>query len=318
MMRHNIDLSQYDVAVLLPCYNEAVAIAETIRSFQRELPFAKIYVYDNNSTDDTKKVAAAAGAIVRTELNKGKGNVVRRMFADIEADVYLLADGDSTYDAAKAALMIEQLLAEHLDSVVGVRVPDESTGLVYRRGHTIGNKTFSSFVAMLFGRSFTDIFSGYRVFSRRFVKSFPARSTGFEIESEMTVHCLEQRLPCAEVETTYSARPAGSSSKLNSYRDGFRILWRILLLLKIVRPLLFFSAIGLVLALISILVFIPVYIEYLHIHLIPRMPTVVFCTGLMLIATLSFICGIILDHVAQARKEFKRLQYLSLPYLRSR
>lgn len=305
------DLSQYNIAVLLPCYNESIAIANTIIGFQSVLPHAAIYVYDNNSTDKTALIAKQQGAIVRNEINKGKGNVVRRMFADVDADIYVLADGDSTYNPKTASQMIEQLITQQLDMVVGVRVPDNKSGIVYRRGHTIANKLFTKVVSSLFGASFTDIFSGYRVFSHRFVKSFPANSNGFEIESELTIHSLEQRLPCAEIETTYFARPEGSSSKLKSYQDGFRILCKILLLLKIVRPLLFFSVISLILVFIATGLFIPVLITYLKIHLIPRLPTAILSTGIMILAAMSFSCGIILDNVSSSRKEMKRLFYLS-------
>ncbi len=306
------DLSQYKIAVLLPCYNESVAIAKTICDFQSVFPYALIYVYDNHSTDNTIVVAKQNGAIVRIETHKGKGNVVRRMFADVDADIYVLADGDSTYDAKKAPLMVDALLVQQLDMVVGVRVPDNDSGVVYRRGHTLANTLFTKVVSALFGANFTDIFSGYRIFSRRFVKSFPANSYGFEIETELTIHSLEQRLPCAEIETTYYARPEGSSSKLKSYRDGSRILWKIILLLKIVRPLLFFSGIGLILALISTGIFIPVLMTYLKTHLIPRLPTAILSTGIMILAAISFLCGIILDNVSSSRKEMKRLFYLTL------
>lgn len=304
-------LNTLKIAVLLPCYNESVAIAKTIHEFQSVLPQATLYVYDNHSTDHTAEIAAACGAVVRTETNAGKGNVVRRMFADVDADIYVLADGDSTYDAKKVTTMIESLITQQLDMVVGVRVPDNASGIVYRRGHVVANQLFTTVVRVLFGANFTDIFSGYRVFSRRFVKSFPANSAGFEVESELTIHCLEQRLPCQEIETTYYARPEGSTSKLKSYKDGARILWRIIFLLKIVRPLLFFSMIGFILACTSIGIFLPVLITYLKIHLIPRLPTTILSTGIMLLAAMSFLCGIILDNVSNSRKEMKRLFYLS-------
>jgi glycosyltransferase involved in cell wall biosynthesis len=305
-----------DVAVLLPCYNEALTIADTIDAFRQILPKSKIYVYDNNSTDNTAEIAQQHGAIVGRELHPGKGNVVRRMFADIDADIYLLADGDCTYDCSKAPEMINKLFSEHLDMVVGVRVPVAGDNKVYRLGHTLGNKAFSTLISKLFGDKFTDVFSGYRVFSRRFVKSFPSKSKGFEIESELSIHTLELRLPSGEVKTPYRSRPEGSTSKLRSYHDGFRILWRIILLLKEVRPLLFFSILATLFAAISIGIYIPVLIEYFNTGLIPRLPTTILSTGIMLIAILSIACGLILDNVGENKREFKRLFYLTLPYLK--
>src|ERR1700724_531317 len=243
-------LSRYRIAVLVPCYNEETAVAQVIADFRAALPGAKIYVYDNNSTDHTIEVARAAGAVVRRELHQGKGNVVRRMFTDLDADIYVLVDGDATYDAASAGGMIARLIEERLDMVVGARVDQEQAA--YRPGHRAGNLLLTAFVTMVFGSAFTDVLSGYRVFSRRFIKSFPALSGGFEIETELTVHALELGLPVAEIATPYYARPKGSASKLNTWRDGLRILWTIVRLYKSERPLHFFAAIGSVLALAAI------------------------------------------------------------------
>ena len=243
--------SSKKIAVLLPCYNEAAAISDVVKAFKASLPEADIYVYDNNSTDDTAEVAKNAGAIVRHETQKGKGNVIRRMFADINADIYLVADGDLTYDASAAPRLIEKLITDNLDMVVGTRIDNKQSD-IYRSGHRFGNTLFNRVVQFLFGNRFTDILSGYRVFSKRFVKSFPALSRGFDTEVELTIHSLELRLPVAEIPTEYAARPEGSESKLRSYRDGFRILLRILLMLKEARPLFFFGMIGLLFMLVSI------------------------------------------------------------------
>jgi len=305
-----------DIAVLLPCYNEGLTIAKTVAAFRDILPACTIYVYDNNSTDDTVQRAKEAGAIVRHESHRGKGNVVRRMFADIDADVYLLADGDCTYDHTKAPAMIEKLLAEQLDMVVGVRVPIADVNNIYRSGHQLGNKLFSTLIAGLFGDQFTDVFSGYRLFSRRFVKSFPSKSRGFEIESELSIHALELRLPTGEIETPYGARPEGSQSKLNGYRDGCKILWRIVLILKEVRPLLFFSIISSLLVIIACGIYLPVFVHYLDTGLVPRLPTTVLSMGITLVAIIFFACGLILDNVGESKREFKRLFYLALPFLK--
>ncbi len=301
-------LQRCRVAVLVPCYNEEAAIAEVIAAFRRALPRARIYVYDNNSTDRTAAVAEAAGAIVRREHHQGKGFVVRRMFADIDADVYVLTDGDATYDAPSARAMVARLVEEELDMVVAARVDREVAA--YRPGHRLGNRMLTGFVADVFGQTFTDILSGYRVFSRRFVKSFPVLSGGFEIETELTVHALELGLPVAEIKTPYYARPSGSQSKLNTWRDGFRILWTITRLYKSERPLRFFSAIGAMLALMSIGLAIPILVTYLREGLVPRLPTAVLSTGLMLLAFLMVACGLILSTVTRGRREMKRLAYL--------
>ena len=304
-------MTQPTIAVLLPCYNEAAAIAQTVAGFRAALPGATVYVYDNNSTDDTVTVARAAGAVVRTERIQGKGNVVRRMFADIDADVYVMADGDATYDAASAPALVARLLDEQCDMVVGSRISQVQES--YRRGHRFGNAVLTGMLARLFGRSFTDILSGYRVFSRRFVKSFPSLSSGFEIETEISVHALELKMPCAEIETPYYARPEGSASKLSTYGDGFRILNTILTLYRIERPLLFFGAIGALLAGIAVVLGVPLAITYMKTHLVPRFPTAILITGLMIIAALCGFAGLILDTVVRGRREVRRLAYLTHP-----
>lgn len=299
------------IAVLLPCYNEDAAIAQTVAGFRAALPSATIYVYDNNSKDRTIEVARAAGAIVRSERMQGKGNVVRRMFADVDADVYVMADGDATYDAEAAPQLVRRLIDEQLDMVVGSRLTQQDAA--YRRGHVMGNKLLTGMLAKLFGRSFTDILSGYRVFSRRFVKSFPVLSGGFEIETEISVHALELRMPVGEVETRYFARPEGSASKLSTYSDGFRILNTIVTLYRIERPLLFFGAIGGLLALLALALGIPLAITYYHTHLVPRLPTAIMATGLIILAALCFFAGLILDTVVRGRREVRRLAYLGYP-----
>jgi glycosyltransferase involved in cell wall biosynthesis len=296
------------IAVLIPCLNEAGGIADVVQSFRAALPGASIYVYDNASTDDTSAVATRAGATVRREPMRGKGNVVRRMFADVDADVYVLVDGDGTYDAASAPSMVQLLAGQHLDMVCGKRV--ESEALAYRHGHRLGNRVLTGLVAMLFGDRVTDILSGYRVMSRRFVKSFPALSSGFETETELTVHALDLRVPIAEVATPYGARSAGTASKLNTWRDGWRILRTIARLVKEERPFAFFVSIGSLLALASIALAIPLLIEFFATGLVPRIPTAVLSTGLMLVAVMSFVCGLVLDTVTRGRRELKRMHYL--------
>ncbi|MFZ3355081.1 MAG: glycosyltransferase family 2 protein [Xanthobacteraceae bacterium] len=302
--------SRHEVAILVPCYNEERAIAKVVADFRAALPEAVIYVYDNNSSDNTVAVATAAGAVVRRERHQGKGHVVRRMFNDIEADIYVLVDGDATYDAPGAQRMIAKLLADRLDMVVATRVDHEASA--YRRGHRAGNLLLTGFVAHIFGHAFTDILSGYRVFSRRFVKSFPILSGGFEIETELTVHALELELPVGEVATPYYARPSGSASKLSTWHDGFRILWTVLKLYRAERPLSLFGAFGIALAIMSIGLAIPVFITYLQQGLVPRLPTAVLSTGLMLLAFLSIACGLILDTVTRGRREAKLIAYLAL------
>jgi glycosyltransferase involved in cell wall biosynthesis len=299
------------IAVLVPCFNEAAAVASVVSSFRKALPSAQIYVYDNNSRDRTAEVARAAGAEVRSVRRQGKGHVVRRMFADIDADVYVLVDGDATYDAPSAPGMIERLVDDHLDMVVGLRVDQEQAA--YRRGHRTGNWLLTSFLSSVFGQAFTDILSGYRVFSRRFVKSFPVLSDGFEIETELTVHALELAMPVAEIETPYYARPEGSVSKLNTWRDGFRILGTIMRLYRSEKPLRFFTFIGLFLALVAIGLAIPLVVTYLEEGVVPRVPTAILSTGLMIVAVLSVSSGLVLDTVTRGRREMKLLNYLSQP-----
>ncbi|MBB5687451.1 glycosyltransferase family 2 protein [Sphingobium boeckii] len=299
------------IAVLLPCYNEETAIVQTIAGFRAALPGATIYVYDNNSRDRTVEVARAAGAIVRTERMQGKGNVVRRMFADVDADIYVMADGDATYEASAAPQLVTRLWTEQLDMVVGARKSEIEEA--YRRGHRFGNALLTGILAWIFGRTFSDILSGYRVFSRRFVKSFPVLSSGFEIETEISVHALELRMPVAEVVTAYIARPEGSESKLSTYRDGWRILNTILILFRIERPVLFFGAIGAFLIAVAVLLSIPLVITFMQTGLVPRIPTAIGVTGLVIIAALNGMCGLILDTVVRGRREVRRLAYLGQP-----
>ncbi|WP_299622791.1 glycosyltransferase family 2 protein [Pelagibius sp.] len=299
------------VAVLLPCYNEEAAIGQVVRDFRAALPAARIFVYDNASSDRTAAVAREAGATVVCEALRGKGNVVRRMFADVEADIYVLADGDDTYDAAAAPRLIALLCQQQLDMVNGAR--QDSGTEAYRAGHRFGNRLFTGLVSHLFGKRFGDILSGYRVFSRRFVKSFPALAKGFEIETELTVHALELRMPVAEEPTAYKERPAGSESKLSTFRDGFRILRTIVRLAKDERPLAFFSAGAAVLAVSAIGLAIPLFVTYFETGLVPRLPTAVLVCALMLLASLGVACGLILDSVSLGRREMKRLHYLTLP-----
>jgi len=298
------------IAVLLPCYNEEAAIAATVAGFRAALPGATVYVYDNNSRDRTREVAAEAGAVVRTEGQQGKGHVVRRMFADIDADIYVMADGDLTYDPKAAPAMVDLLIADQLDMVVGTRRHEKKNA--YRGGHVLGNKLFTGLLAGLFGRSFSDIFSGYRVFSRRFVKSFPVLSSGFEIETEISVHALELRMPVGEVETVYAARPEGSESKLSTWSDGWRILTTIVTLYRIERPVLFYGSIGALLVALAVVLAIPLAVTYLDTGLVPRFPTAILVTGMIIVAVLCFFAGLILDTVTRGRREVRRLSYLSL------
>ena len=299
------------IAVLIPACNEAASIARVVRDFHAALPTAAIHVYDNNSTDGTVAAARAAGAAVRFERLQGKGHVVRRMFADVEADIYVMVDGDGTYDASAAPRMVRMLAESQLDMVVAVR--DASEPAAYRCGHRFGNALLTGLVAALFGRGVSDMLSGYRVFSRRFVKSFPALSAGFETETELTVHALELNMPTGELKTPYRERPAGSVSKLRTWRDGLQILGSIVLLLKEERPLYLFTAAAALLAVAGLALGIPVIVEFTRIGLVPRLPTAVLATGLMLIACLSAACGLILDSVTRGRHETKRLAYLAIP-----
>jgi hypothetical protein len=309
------ETAQPRIAVLVPCFNEEAAVATVVAGFRNALPSAEIYVYDNNSSDRTKAVALEAGAEVRSERRQGKGHVVRRMFADIDADVYVLVDGDATYDAASAPRMIERLVADHLDMVVGLRV--DQAKAAYRRGHRSGNWMLTRFLSSVFGQEFKDILSGYRVFSRRFVKTFPVLSDGFEIETELSVHALELALPVAEIETPYYARPQGSFSKLNTWRDGFRILGTIVKLYRSEKPLQFFTVIGCCLALVSVGLAFPVIVTYLEQGLVPRLPTAVLSMGLMILGVLSVSSGLVLDTVTRGRREMKLLAYLSQPAINS-
>ncbi len=295
------------VAVIIPCRNEAASIDKVVRDFRAALPGSTVFVYDNISDDETSRIAREAGAIVRAEQLPGKGNVVRRMFADIEADIYVLVDGDDTYDAASAGILVEKLESDILDMVSAVRVSvgDDS----YRPGHEFGNFILTRIVASVFGSRSTDMLSGYRVFSRRFVKSFPALASGFEIETELTVHALELRMPIAEIETPYRSRPSGSESNLRTIRDGWRILKTILLLTKAERPLHFFGLFFAILAAGSAILSWPLLITFLETGLVPRLPTALLSTGLMLLAFLSMACGIVLDTVTRGRQEMKRLHY---------
>jgi hypothetical protein len=302
--------SDRTVAVLVPCHNEAAAIAQVVQEFQRNLPTAQIYVYDNGSTDGTAQIASCSGAHVRAESLLGKGNVVRRMFADVEADIYVIVDGDGTYDATAAPGMIERLQRDGLDMVNCARVP--ATGGVYRSGHRIGNRMLSGLVARVFGKRLGDMLSGYRVMSRRFVKSFPALSTGFEIETEITVHALELRAPIAEISAPYFVRPHGSASKLRTIGDGMRILRLIVHLVKEERPLQLFSAIFGTLAAVSLALGVPVVMQFLATGMVPRLPTAVLATGLMILAFLCLFCGLVLDTVTRGRRELKRLIYLAM------
>ena len=298
------------IAVIVPCRNEAASISNVVHDFRAALPGATVFVYDNNSDDETAKIAAEAGAVVRSELLPGKGNVVRRMFADVDADIYVLVDGDDTYDAASAGMLIERLESGILDMVNGARVSvDEDS---YPLGHRFGNLFLTGIVALIFGSRSSDLLSGYRVFSRRFVKSFPALTSGFEIETELTVHALELRMPIAEIETPYRSRPSGSESNLRTIQDGLRILKTILLLTKTERPLHFFGLFFAILATVSIILSWPLFTTFLETGLVPRFPTALLSTGLMLLAFLSMACGIILDTVTRGRQEMKRLHYLSI------
>lgn len=304
------------IAVLIPCFNEEQCIAGVVGDFQRAMPSATVYVYDNNSTDRTVEEALKVGAVVQREVRQGKGNVVRRMFADIEADVFVLVDGDGTYAAANAPALVDRLLEDGLDMVNAAR--EEQSAGAYRKGHRFGNWLLTEIVMRIFGRQLSDMLSGYRVLSRRFVKSFPALSAGFEIETELTVHALELRMPIAEVKTPYRERPPGSVSKLRTYRDGFRILRTIAALVKEERPLAFFGISFASLAVLSLVFGAPVVTTYLETGLVPRLPTAVLSMGLMLLAFLALACGLVLDTVTHGRRELRRLHYLQVPLVKSR
>ena len=299
------------IAILIPCYNEEAAIKKVVNDFQLAIPSALVYVYDNASTDKTVEIATKAGAIVRTEPNKGKGNVMRRMFSDIESDVYIIVDGDDTYEASIAPKMIEQLVQEELDMVVGIRRSLE-VKKSYRRGHVFGNWLLTRAVAFLFGKGFNDMLSGYRVMSRRFVKSFPIISKGFEIETEMTIHTLQIGIPYGEVETAYNERPMNSESKLSTFHDGFRIIKMIFFLFKEEKPFQFFGLIAILLLLVSIILLIPIFSTYISTGFVPRLPTAILAMGLITMAFFSLSFGVILDSLSRLRMESKKIHYLSL------
>jgi glycosyltransferase involved in cell wall biosynthesis len=304
-------MTETRIAVLVPCYNEAATVAAVVRGFRKALPAAEVYVYDNNSTDDTAARAREAGATVRQEGRQGKGHVVRRMLADLDADIYVMVDGDDTYDSASSPAMIERMLSEKLDLVNGRRIetyPDS-----YRFGHRWGNQFLSGLISRLFDSRFDDVLSGYKVFSRRFAKSFPVLSAGFEIETEITVHALSLGVPTAEIDTPYRNRQEGSASKLSTFRDGFRILGTIVILFREEKPLAFFAGVAAVLAAVSIGLALPVIMEFVRSGLVPRQPTALLATGVMLSALLSFVCGVILESVKRGQREIKRLFYLQTP-----
>ena len=309
-----VDLAALSIAVLIPCYNEEIAIATVINDFRAALPAAKVWVYDNNSTDQTVAAAHTAGAEVGRENRRGKGHVVRRMFADVEADIYVLVDGDDTYHAGSVGKLISALVHNHLDMVNGARATDIPKA--YRPGHRFGNWMLTALMAIVFGREITDMLSGYRVFSRRFVKSFPALSDGFEIETELTVHALELRMPVAEITTPYKDRPEGSVSKLNTIRDGIRILRTLISLVKEERPLSFFMTAAAAFALISLTLATPLFWTFLETGTVPRLPTAVLSTGLMVLASLSVVCGLLLETASRSRREAKRMFYLAMPAVR--
>ncbi len=299
------------IAVVIPCHNEAATVRTVVQEFRTHLPQAAIYVYDNCSTDGTAEIAREAGARVYREPIKGKGNVVRRMFADVNADIYVLVDGDSTYDAASAPRLVKHLIDDGLDMVNCARMPTGDGA--YRPGHLLGNRALTWLVAWVFGNRLSDMLSGYKVLSRRFVKTFPALSTGFEIETELAVHALELRVPIAELSAPYHDRPRGSASKLNTLRDGVRILRLIVHLVKEERPLQFFSLIFFALAGTSIALGVPVVGDFLRTGQVPRLPTALLATGLAILAFLSLVCGLVLDTVTRGRRELKRLLYLGAP-----
>lgn len=303
--------SNYRIALIVPCYNEEKTIVQVITEFKKSVPHMACYVFDNNSSDKTAEVALAAGAKVYNVPLQGKGNVVRRMFADVDADVYVMVDGDATYDASVAPALIQELVGGNLDMVVGSRRSLEIAA--YRPGHRLGNKMLTGFVSFIFGRAFNDMLSGYRIFSRRYAKSFPAHSKGFEIETELAVHALELRMPVKEIDTVYGARPDGSFSKLNTYRDGVRILLTIVKLFKAERPLTFFFIGFLLLLLLALFLAAPLFVTYLQTGLVPRMPTAILCSGLVVLSFLSLACGLILDTVTRGRLEAKRTAYLNVP-----
>lgn len=305
------------IALVVPCYNEGMTIKKVINDFRLEMSAIEAFVFDNMSNDDTVLAALSVGAHVVSVPLLGKGNVVRRMFADIDADIYIMVDGDDTYDASSVTSLVDKLIDEGLDMVVGCReTPESLVGDAYRRGHQLGNKLLTGTVVKIFGGKFTDMLSGYRVFTRRFVKSFPALSKGFEIETELTVHALELRMPYGELKTEYRARPQGSVSKLSTYRDGIRILWMIIKLVKAEKPLVFFSVGFAVCVFLALIFAMPLLGTYLQTGLVPRLPTAVLCSGLIVLGFLSLVCGLIVDTVTLGRLEAKRLAYLQISPIR--
>jgi len=310
LLPHGAFVRNKTIAVLLPCYNEETTVAAVIQGFRRVLPGATIYVYDNNSSDRTAALALAAGAVVRRERYQGKGNVMRRMFADIDADVYVLADGDLTYDANAAGRLVDLLVTQNVDMVVAVRIGSDRA---FRRGHRCGNRLFNGIVASLFGPGFTDILSGYRAVSRRFAKSFPADSSGFEIETELAVHALDLKLATAELPLSYGERPKHSTSKLSTWRDGARILFTIVAMYKALWPLQFFGAVSLAMCSLGAVLGAPVVLTYIETGLVPRLPTAVLAASIVQLGFLSLFCGIIIDAVSAGRRELKRMRYLELP-----
>lgn len=311
----NAPCAGFSIAILIPCYNEELAVGNVVTGFRHSLPGSTVYVYDNNSSDRTRLVAMIAGAVVRDENLQGKGHVVRRMFADIEADIYVLVDGDDTYDPAAAPIMVRDLVERQLDMVTATRLPMHQEA--YRPGHRFGNRVLSYLVHRIFGNRVSDVLSGYRVFSRRFVKSFPALAAGFETETEFTIHALELKMPISELATQYRGRRAGSRSKLHTMADGARILHTIMILVKQERPLQSFGLTGAILLVASLGFGLPVVIEFLHSGSVPRLPTALLATGLVLAASLSFVCGLVLEQVARGRKELKRMAYLAIPAIGS-
>ena len=306
----NLTTKNYEVAILLPCCDEEAAIASVVQDFKQHIPDASIYVYDNNSSDNTIRCAEGAGAIVRREPMQGKGNVVRRMFADIEADIFIMSDGDGTYDISTSPELVRQLITEQLDMIVGVRVPEKGA---HRKGHSFGNFIFNKIIFFIFEDKYTDIFSGFRIFSKRFVKTFPALSKGFEVETEICIHALDLDVPLKEVPVRYSKRIAGSSSKLRTFSDGFVILRTIVSMFREVKPFTFFNIISVVLMFVAFLIGYPLVVTWIETGLVPRIPTAIIVMGLIVLSFICVTCGLVLDCVARGRKESKRLSYLTFP-----
>ena len=306
----NLISGVYRIAVLLPCFNEEATVANVVKDFKRFIPEALIYVYDNNSSDNTIIEAKEAGAIVRCEPSRGKGNVVRRMFADIEADIFIMSDGDGTYDISTSPALVQQLIDEQLDMIVGIRVPEEGA---HRKGHSFGNFIFNKIILFIFEDRYTDVFSGYRIFSKRFVKTFPALSKGFEVETEICIHALDLNIPLKEVPVRYSKRVIGSESKLRTFSDGFLILRTIINMFKEVKPFTFFNIISAILMITAFFISYPLVITWIETGLVPRIPTAIIVMGLVVLSFICVTCGLILDCVARGRKEAKRLCYLTFP-----